>query len=77
MILFVVGVSYPGSERSETKLRYMCPRCSNHTYGQQLGKTNDNVMITSLSEYIPYKMTPRYEKDYIAGSITMLILRAA
>jgi hypothetical protein len=28
-------MSYPGSKRGEPKLPYMCPGCSNHTYGQQ------------------------------------------
>jgi hypothetical protein len=28
-------VSYPDSKRSEAKLPYVCPGCSNHTYDQQ------------------------------------------
>jgi hypothetical protein len=28
-------VSYPGSERGEPKLPYVCPGCSQHTYDQQ------------------------------------------
>jgi hypothetical protein len=28
-------VSYPSSKRGESKLSYVCPGCSNHTYGQQ------------------------------------------
>jgi hypothetical protein len=27
-------VSYPGSEKDEPKLPYVCPRCLNYTYGQ-------------------------------------------
>jgi hypothetical protein len=34
-------------------------------------------MITALSEYICYKMTPEYEKDYRASINTSFILGVA
>jgi hypothetical protein len=34
-------------------------------------------MITVITEYISYKMTPGSEKDYRANNITMIILSVA
>jgi hypothetical protein len=31
-MIFALLLSYPGSERTEPKLPYMFPRCSNHMY---------------------------------------------
>jgi hypothetical protein len=36
-----------------------------------------NVTITTLSEYISYKMVPESEKDYRATSNTLFILSMA
>jgi hypothetical protein len=51
LIIYVI----PRSEKMEPKPLYVCPRCSNHTYSNNMIKQSN----------ISYIMTRRSKKDYI------------